>query len=109
MWIGKVDYDDSRVMAVSYPLKSDNKIVGILRFITSLRYVNNDIANISLEFLLIGLVVIFISGLVSLFLANSITEPIKELTDIANKMASGTLRLKVKKCLTMKLEIYQIH
>ncbi|MGO5092865.1 HAMP domain-containing histidine kinase [Clostridium sporogenes] len=97
VWIGKVDYDVSGVMAVSYPLKSDNQIVGVLRFITSLRYVNNDIAKITLGFLLIGLVVILISGLVSLFLANSITEPIKELTDVANKMASGNFKVKSEK------------
>ncbi|ACQ54139.1 HAMP domain-containing protein [Clostridium botulinum] len=97
VWIGKVDYDTSGVMAVTYPLKSDNQIVGVLRFITSLRYVNSDIARISLGFLLIGLVVILISGLVSLFLANSITEPIKELTDVANKMASGNFKVKSEK------------
>ncbi|WP_251861179.1 HAMP domain-containing sensor histidine kinase [Clostridium sp. Marseille-Q2269] len=97
VWIGKVDYDSSGVMAVTYPLKSDNKIVGVLRFITSLRYVNSDIARISLGFLIIGLVVIFISGLVSLFLANSITEPIKELTNVANKMAAGNFKVKSEK------------
>ncbi len=97
VWLGKVDYDTSGVMAVTYPLKSDNQIVGVLRFITSLRYVNNDIARISLGFLLIGLVVILISGLVSLFLANSITEPMKELTYVANKMAAGNFKVKSEK------------
>ncbi|EJO5346312.1 HAMP domain-containing histidine kinase [Clostridium botulinum] len=97
VWVGNVDYDTSGVMAVSYSLKSDNKIVGVLRFITSLKYVNRDITKIALGFIFIGLVVILISGLVSLFLANSITEPIKELTYVANKMASGNFKAKSEK------------
>ncbi len=97
VWVGKVDYDDATIMAVSYPLKSDNEIVGVLRFITSLRKVNSDIKRISFIFFSIGIFVIFVSGVFSIFLANSITNPIKEVTRVAEKMALGNFKVRSRK------------
>ena len=51
----------------------------------------------------IGLVVIFISGIVSLFLANSIVKPLQEVTEVAEKMANG--QLKVRSNVIIKDEI----
>ncbi|MGV2686376.1 two-component sensor histidine kinase, partial [Clostridium perfringens] len=39
-WIGKVDYYDSKVMAVSYPLIIEGEIIGVIRFITSLEAID---------------------------------------------------------------------
>ncbi|TCO79405.1 ATP-binding protein [Marinisporobacter balticus] len=96
-WTGKVNYDDDYVMAVAYPLKSNGKIVGILRFITSLKEVNAGIERISFIFLSIGALVIFIAGAVSVPLANTITGPIKEVTQVAEKMALGNFKIRSKK------------
>jgi len=96
-WVGKVEYSNSKVMAVTYPLKSDDKIVGVLRFVTSLEEVNKGIVNVSLIFILIGLVVILISGTVSVFIADTIINPIKDVTAIAEKMASGNLMVRSHK------------
>ncbi len=88
-WIGSVGYDTEKVMAISYPLKSGNEIVGVLRFIASLREINREIRRIALVFVGFGGLVILISGFFSLFLANSIVRPLKEVTASAEKMASG--------------------
>jgi signal transduction histidine kinase len=93
-WIGKVHYDREQVMAVSYPLKSKGRIVGALRFISSLREVNRDVALISYLFIGIGLIVVFMSVLLSLFMANSIVNPLKEITRVAEKMAAGNFNIK---------------
>lgn len=85
LWIGNVDYDSSPVMAISYPLISDEKIIGIIRFITSLKATNNAIRSISLVLVWVGLMVILISGLVSIFLSNTIVKPLKEVTEVAKK------------------------
>src|SRR5690606_32008639 len=45
----------------------------------------------------------FISGLVSIFLANSIVKPLKEVTQVAAKMANG--QLKVRSNIKLKDEI----
>lgn len=96
-WIGKVDYCKSNVMAVTYPLKADDKIVGVLRFITSLEGANKDIRNVSFILISIGLIVVLISGTVSLFIADTIINPIKEVTGVAEKMASGNLNVRSHK------------
>ncbi len=88
-WVGKVSYDDHKVMAISYPLKSEENIVGVLRFITSLREVDEDIQTIALIFIGFGGVVILISSFVAIFLANGITGPLKSVTEAAEKMALG--------------------
>lgn len=96
-WVGPVDYDDASVMMVSYPLKSEEKIIGVIRFITSLREADARIQRISEIFIGIGLLVILISGAVSFVLANSIIGPIQEVTQAAEKMAGGNFRVRSQK------------
>lgn len=93
-WIGKVEYDTSSVMAVSYPLKSENNIVGVLRFVTSLRRVNNDIKRAVLIIIGIGGIVVLISGIVSIFLAGTIIKPLREVTQTAEKLAQGKFNIR---------------
>ncbi len=94
VWVGTVDYYDSTVMSVSYPIKDQDRIIGIIRFITSLKETNGMVRSISLLLLGMGVIVIFISGMVSVFLANSIVRPLKEVTEVAEKMADGQLRVR---------------
>ena len=94
VWTGKVDYYDNTVMSVSTALKEQDRVIGIIRFITSLKETDNTIRSVSFLLLSMGLVVVFISGLVSVFLANSIVKPLKEVTDVAEKMADGQLKVR---------------
>jgi len=96
-WVGNVDYDDSKVISVSYPLFSDEKIVGVIRYTSSLREINEDIMKISILFLIIGFTVIVAVFIFSAYLADSIIGPIKSLTKTAEKMAKGNLNIKNKK------------
>lgn len=102
-WVGNVDYYDSPVMSVSAPIKYEDRVVGIIRFISSLKEVNETILTLALVLLGMGLMVIFISGVVSIFLANSIVKPLKEVTQVAEKMANG--QLKVRSNVKLKDEI----
>lgn len=96
-WIGNVKYDTESVIAVSHPLVADGEIVGVLRFISSLRETNRVIMNIYKILITIGIVVILISGIVSVFFANTIVKPLKEVTEVAEKMADGQLKVRSKK------------
>lgn len=96
-WIGKVNYDTAKIMAVSYPLRNENKIVGVLRFVTSLREVNKDIRKTAYAFALIGAVVIVICGFVSIVMANFIVEPLDEITKTAEIMAGGNFNVRSTK------------
>ncbi|WP_129723739.1 HAMP domain-containing sensor histidine kinase [Xylanivirga thermophila] len=97
VWIGNVPYDSVKVMAVSYPLISERRIVGAIRFVTSLREVHKEIQIAVMAFVIIGIIVAIISIIVSMFLANSIAEPLKEVTYAAHKMASGDFEVRSQK------------
>lgn len=97
VWVGNVEYDSAPVMAVSYPLIVQDKTIGVLRFISSLRETNRIIKNISKVLLFVGIIVVLISGIVSLFLANTIIKPLKDVTNIAEKMADGQLKVRSEK------------
>ena len=94
VWVGKVDYYDNTVMSISTAIKEQDKVVGIIRFITSLEETDETIKSVSFLLFGMGLVVVFISGLVSVFIANSIVRPLKEVTDVAEKMADGQLKVR---------------
>ena len=94
-WIGKLN--GQKVMTVAYPLKANNEIVGALRFITSLNAVDKDIQNTAYIFIAIGLAVVFIAGLISVFLANTIILPLQEVTEVAREMAAGNFQARSKK------------
>lgn len=96
-WIGKTDYSKDKVMAVSYPLKSRDNIVGVLRFISSLSEVEKAVNKVSIVLILIGILVVLISGFISLFLADTIVGPLEEITSEAEKMASGNFNIRCKK------------
>lgn len=103
IWIGSVDYDDHAVMAVSMLLKDQDKPIGIIRFISSLEEVNSIVNRIVMLLMLVGILVIIISGIVSLFLANSIVKPLVEVTEVAEKLADG--QYKVRSELSIEDEI----
>ncbi len=84
-----------KMMYVSYPLKSMGQIEGVLRFAVSLSDVDNTIKRVTNIFLLIGGLVIIISGMIGIFLSNSIVKPIKKVTVAAKKIASGRFNEKL--------------
>ena len=97
VWTGRVLYSDSNVMSVSYPLKRYGEIEGVIRFITSLREVDNEIKSITYVFLAIAIFVMIMGVLVSFILAKSIINPIKSVTKVAEKMADGDFTVKSTK------------
>ncbi|HOJ11205.1 MAG TPA: ATP-binding protein [Clostridiales bacterium] len=97
-WIGKAYYSRENVISVSYPLKSkDNNIVGALRFISSLKEVDKDVGQVAGGFLLIGIAVVLVSGIISLLLADTIVGPLEKITVAAEKMVDGDFHARCEK------------
>ena len=90
-WIGNVSYYDYKVMALSTPIESDGKVIGVMRLVVSLEAVDKGISNIIVFFLIISITVLIFSILVSTILAKNIVVPIKKLTIVAEEMAGGSL------------------
>lgn len=93
--IDREKYENEGVMTVAYPLFFNGKTNGVLRFITSLKKIDEDIYTLSRFFLITGGMVIILSGIVSIFISNIITKPIKKIMLGAEKMASGNFNEKI--------------
>jgi len=89
-WIGEIG--GSNVMAVAYPLKSGGEIVGALRLIASTDAIDKEIQETATILIVVGIIVVVTVGLISLFLANSILVPLKEVTAAAKDMAAGNFQ-----------------
>lgn len=104
-WVGKINYspdkkdgnDVHKVMAVSKPLNSKEGQVGVIRFITSLKAVDSDITKIIFICLVIGTLTLLLGTIAIIILSKTITDPLNEVTRVAEIMASGNYRVKSKK------------
>ena len=94
VWVGRLHYDTEKVMAVAYPIRVAEEQVEVLRFVASLSEVNEEIRRVAYSYLLFGGVVVLFSGAVSIFLANTITGPLKQVTLVAEEMARGNYEVK---------------
>ena len=94
-WVGTLN--GQKVIAVAYPLKSDGEIVGALRLIASTDAIDQDIRNTIKIFVAIGIAVVLLVGMLSIFLANTILIPLKEVTAVAESMAAGNFQIKSRK------------
>ncbi len=94
VWTGSVDYSKEPIMSVSLPLINNGEAKGIIRFVSSLKDTNESVKRITIILNIMGLVVISISGVVSYFLANSIIQPLIEVTEVAEKLADGQYKVR---------------
>ncbi|MCI5727332.1 MAG: ATP-binding protein [Clostridium sp.] len=95
-WTGKVSYFNNEIMAVSMPIINGDIKVGVIRYIVSLENVNNEIATITITFIIISFIVLIIGGIFTLVISKGIIAPIKELTVATEKMAKGDLKVRSK-------------
>jgi signal transduction histidine kinase len=94
IWVGRIPGSTEKVMAATYPIIVAEEQVGILRFVTSLQEVNRAIKSVAFMYISFGVTVIIFSGIVSVFLARTITYPLKKVTLVAAEMARGNFKVK---------------
>ncbi|GAA0121751.1 MAG: HAMP domain-containing histidine kinase [Clostridium argentinense] len=95
--VEKLNINGESSISMVTALNHNNKIDGALRFIASTIEVDKTIAKASKYALLVGMFVIMISSIVSLFISNSITKPLKKISYGAEKMATGDFSEKIPK------------
>jgi len=93
-WIGKRPYYDYSVMSVSKPLTVNGKNIGIIRYTISLEDIDKSIRGIVMPFMFISIFAIIIGVILSLIIAKRIVKPIKDVNKVAEKMASGDLKIR---------------
>lgn len=97
-WTGKRSGTGERVMAVTAPLLTgDGSVLGAMRYVTSLRLVNRQIAKTTALAAGVGLVVLLAVVLTNLYFIRTVTEPLVELTALARRIAEGSYGIQAQK------------
>ncbi|MFD0960174.1 sensor histidine kinase [Paenibacillus chungangensis] len=96
-WTGVDPYYNERVVSVTIPVWNENRIVSLFRYTSSLTLVDDMVYRLIQLASIAGLFVILLFLGLSLFLAQRIVRPIRELTKAARYMAEGDWTRKAMK------------
>ncbi|GGE73452.1 sensor histidine kinase [Priestia taiwanensis] len=94
-WQGRNEATNERIFAVSTPIVSHDKTIGVLRYITSIEATKKILRNIYTASIVVGVCIMAIVFLISFTLANSITRPIRTMTEASKQMAQGRFNIKL--------------
>ena len=96
-WTGKDPRTGERIMAVSSPVIYNGTVVGIMRVVTSLKLVDNQVITTILLAVAFGLVILTIVYFSNLYFVRSIVEPVAGITEIAKRIAAGSYGIQMEK------------
>lgn len=85
------------VMAVSSPLLKGDRVVGVIRFITSLSGVEAVMREVIILFIEMGIVVISLVAVVGIWLSWTLTKPLNEITEAAKEISAGDFKVRLNK------------
>ena len=86
------------IMAVSSPMiYSNGEVIGVLRYVTSLRKVNTQVVSVALASAAGGLLFILVVLLNSGYFIRSIITPVTEITAVAKRIAAGSYGTQIQK------------
>ena len=85
-----------RIMAVSSPLiYSNGEVIGVLRYVTSLKKVDRQILLFSVMVALVGAVILLIVYVSGKYYIKSILVPVAEITSVAKRIAAGSYGIQI--------------
>ena len=96
-WRGVSPQTGERVTAVSAPLLYNGKLVGILRYVTSMRLVDRQVIILTLIAVILSVSILILVYLSNIYFVRSIVGPVKNITDIARRIAGGSYGIQVEK------------
>lgn len=97
-FMGKDYSTGERILSVSTPMiYSDGQVVGVLRYVTSLKLADRQIFAVLAFMVIIGLAVMTIITLSSRLFIRSILDPVSEITETAKHIAAGSYGAQIKK------------
>lgn len=95
---GKNPATGERIMAVSSPMIYTNgEVIGVLRYVTSLKNVGRQILMLTAVTVLVGAAFILLIMFNSRYFIRSIIEPVSEITETAKRISAGGYGVQIKK------------
>ena len=96
-FVGRDPNTDERIMAVSSPMiYSNGEVIGVLRYVTSVRKVDAQIILVALTSSFVMLVVLTVVIFSSNYYLRSIMNPVAEISEKAKRIASGGYGVQIK-------------
>ena len=96
-YVGKDPNTGERIMAVSCPMiYSSGEVIGVLRYVTSCRKVDTQIAVVGLVCGFVLLIILTVIILSSNYYLKSIMNPVAEISEKAKRIASGSYGVQIK-------------
>ena len=96
-YVGKDPDTGERIMAVSCPMiYSSGEVIGVLRYVTSCRKVDTQIAVVAMVCSLVLLIILTVIILSSNYYLKSIMNPVAEISEKAKRIASGSYGVQIK-------------
>ena len=95
-WIGRRSATGERIMAASAPmLYADGEVIGIMRYVTSLKLVDRHVFLNILGVIGVGAVVMLLVFLLNLIFVRSVITPVSEITKMSKRIAEGSYGVQI--------------
>ena len=79
-----------QILAVSHPLTVNGKVVGVMRFVTSMRQVTVQVRMTVLEVVLVAVLCLLLVVSSNLIFINNVVEPVAVVSDAAKRISQGS-------------------
>ncbi len=97
-WIGESPRTGERIIAVSSPMiYSNGQVVGVMRYVSSLRNVDRQVMLNVLAAAGFGVIIMFIVFVINMIFIRSIINPIQEIMGVTRRIADGGYGARIEK------------
>lgn len=94
-WRGKIDTHES-VMSVSEPIYDGDKVVGVLRYVSSMSMAHELLRSNFMVVLFLGLIILLLATVIGYIMSVRILTPIRNLIQVTQEIASGNLNARAR-------------
>lgn len=97
-WTGEDPNTGERIMSVSAPMMySGNQVIGVMRYVTSLRVVDSQVIISILAVSALGALILLFVIVINLVFIRSVIEPVSEITKMSKRIAQGSYGIQIDK------------
>ncbi|MDR2570102.1 MAG: HAMP domain-containing histidine kinase, partial [Oscillospiraceae bacterium] len=95
-WVGRRTATGERIMAASAPMiYADGEVIGIMRYVTSLRLVDRQVFLNILVVVAVGLVVLAMVFVLNIVFLRFVITPVSEITKMSQRIAEGSYGIQI--------------
>jgi len=95
-WVGRRAQTGERIMAASAPMVyADGEVIGVMRYVTSLRLVDRQVFQNILIVVGVGLVVLAMVYFLNLIFIRYVITPVSEITKMSKRIAEGSYGIQI--------------